>query len=102
MVYFIILVVITLLLGSIVPFVQYFIYRSKKSTPAASAFLFSQSLLDCKMVDLKYEKVSVGDRVLIDRVALSDRGWVRGPNGVVMTAKDFEAKKKSEYEIALP
>lgn len=101
MIYCIILIILTLLLGSIVPFAQYLIYNVK-SNSQPSKLLFSQVLLDYNMDNLKYERVSAQSNVFVNRLDLNNRGWVRGPNGVVMSKEDFEAKKKSEYDIALP
>ena len=99
-IYLIIIVLLTALLGSIVPLVQYVTYRLKLRVP--SKFLFSQTLLDYNMDGLKYETISATGGSFINRLSLSNRGWIRGPNGIIMTDEDFEAKKKSEYDIALP
>lgn len=101
MIYCIILVVLTLLLGCIVPFAQYLFFGSKLNS-RPSKLLFSKMLLDYDMDNLKYEKACAQTGDLINRISLNNRGWVRGPNGIVMSEEDFEFKKKREYDIALP
>lgn len=101
MIYCIILIILTLLLGSIIPFVQYFICNAKLSSQP-SKLLFSQTLLDYNMDNLKYEKTSTQSNIFINRLVLNNRGWVRGPNGIIMGDEDFEAKKRCEYDIPLP
>lgn len=99
--YIIALIALTALLGSIVPLAQYLFYRIKLSTQPAR-LLFSQVLLDYDMDDLQYESVKSQSEVVIDRLKLANRGWIRGPHGTVISDESFEAKKQCEYAIELP
>lgn len=101
-IYLIPMIVITLILGSMVPFIQFVIYNRKFNARPAR-FLFSQTLLDFDMDALTFENVdSKGSDATIDRLGLLDRGWIRCPNGIVMSNNDFDQKKKLEYKIDLP
>lgn len=87
------LTIVILLLGCIVPFTQFLIY--KKSNKKSCKYVFSEELVN---FDFEFE---INDKV-VARTLLATRGWVRGPQGNVMTEYDFEQKKAAEYDIALP
>lgn len=100
--YLILMIVITLILGSIVPLIQFVIYNQKLNRQP-SLFLFSQTLLDFDLDTLTFENVdSKSANVVVNRLGLADRGWIRCPNGTIMSNEDFSEKKKCEYDIELP
>lgn len=99
--YIVALIALTVFLGSIIPLVQYLLFRFKL-TVQPKRLLFSQVLLDYDMDNLQYESVQSLNEVFINRLNLANRGWVRGPHGTVMSDESFEAKKKCEYDIELP
>lgn len=81
------------ILGSIVPIFQFII--SKRQPKKSYQYVFSNELINHK-INFKLSNE------LISRALLATRGWVRGPQGVLMTDEAFEQKKKIEYEIELP
>ena len=99
---FIELVFLTILLGSIVPLVQFVLYHYKaKNQP--TVFRFSQKLFDMDM-DFSAKNIKHTDKTIrnVNRFGLSDRGWIRCPNGTVMDDADFSRKKIEESEFELP
>lgn len=100
--YLILMIIITLLLGSIGPLLQFVIYNRKlKSQP--SKYHFSQTLLDFDMDSLSFENIDdKNEDAVVCRLNLSDRGWIRCPQGTVMSERDFGEKKKREFELELP
>lgn len=95
------MIIFTVLAGGFVPFAQY-IYFNCKLKNSSEKMLFSQTLLDYDMDDIKYENVHPEDASLVGRQSLANRGWVRCPNGTIMNNSIFESKKHDEYEIDLP
>lgn len=94
----IIMILCTILLGGVVPFVQYLKYKITP-TQKERRYLFSLELLNFNLdedIDL-WRKANPQSRM-----ALADRGWVRKPMGCVMTDETFEEKKQREYGIDLP
>ena len=85
----------------IVPWVQFVVAKRKnrkhKRHNMNSQYLFSRQLLDYKM-KLSQNVCDTN----CDRFKLADRGWVRCPNGTIMTEDMFDEKKKIEYDILLP
>ena len=93
-IFYIILITIGIIaLGSIVPLLQ--LLNAKSHKKCSYKYVFSNELVDFDMdFSIKSE--------LIHRPLLSTRGWVRGPQGSIMTNEAFEEKKKAEYSIQLP
>lgn len=94
----IIMVLCTILLGSVVPFIQYLKHKSAPSKKERRYFFASELLnfnLDENVALWKKENPQ-------GRMALTDRGWVRKPMGCVMTDEAFEEKKQREYTVDLP
>lgn len=94
----IIMVLFTILLSGVVPFVQYLKY---KMTPPKKErhYFFSLELLNFNL----YEDVELWKKINPQsRIALADRGWIRKPMGCVMVDETFEEKKQREYDIDLP
>lgn len=96
--YIIIMVLSTVLLGSVIPFIQYLKYKTAPSKKEKRYF-FSLELFD---FNLDEDIDSWKKENPQSRIALADRGWVRKPMGCVMEEEAFEEKKQREYEIELP
>lgn len=94
----IIMVVCTVLLGSVVPVIQYLKYKIAPSKKERRYF-FTSELLNFNLdEDVALWKEANPQ----SRKALADRGWVRKPMGCVMADEAFEEKKQREYGIDLP
>lgn len=93
-IFYIILITIGIIvLGSIVPLLQ--LLNAKCHKKSSYKYVFSNELVDFDMdFTIKSEFIS--------RPLLATRGWVRGPQGSIMTNEVFEEKKKAEYSIQLP
>ena len=91
--YLLALTVAILLLGSIVPLVQVLI--AKKNRKKTYKYVFSEELVN-------YDFDTKIKNKLVARTRLATRGWVRAPQGNIMTDDDFEQKKNAEYNISLP
>lgn len=91
--YILAITLIVVILGSIIPILQVLI--SKKQAKTSYQYVFSNELINHKI------KFKLEDG-LFSRALLATRGWVRGPQGILMTNEAFEQKKKIEYEIELP
>lgn len=82
-----------IVLGSIVPLFQLAYSKRRKAT--TYRYVFSDDLVNFDMnTEIRSDVTS--------RVKLATRGWVRGPQGSIMTQEDFEKKKEIEYSIQLP
>ena len=99
--YILILVALTVAVSCIVPLMQ-FIYSFYRFSKRSEKLLFSQSLLDYDLDDIRYEDVHEEGSTTVGRQLLANRGWVRCPNGTIMNSTIFEAKKAEEYAIELP
>ena len=98
--YLIYMILATIALASIVPLMQYIVCLKKNKSSAEGLYYFSQEL-----VDRETESFSVKNGIqpaVVNRVELTNRGWVRCPNGSVMSEQEFEDKKRAEYLIDLP
>lgn len=95
------LILVTVLLGSIVPFIQYIEFK-RKPVGKRYKYYFSEELLNYDMDNLSFENIDVVNERTNNRLYLSDRGWIRCPNGTVMSERGFEEKKAREYSIELP
>ena len=82
------------ILASTVPFVQFLTYRKRKYF-LLQQYRFSNDLFD-------YDIGNRDGNRHVDRFALSNRGWIRCPNGTIMSNETFEEKRNSEYKIDLP
>lgn len=106
MLYLLIMILGTIILGSIVPVIQFFKFKITSNKTAFNKYenhyQFSRELLNSDLDNLKFENVDKVDRKLNNRLYIAERGWVRGPNGTVLSLHDFEEKKSIEYEIELP
>lgn len=93
--------VVVVLLASIVPLCQFLFFKLKSSKNADDyeaddyEYIFSNELVN-KDIDFQ------NSNQLPSRKIASSRGWIRGPQGEVMTNKDFEEKRNLEYSIDLP
>ena len=87
-------IVIVIAISSIVPIIQYLIWR-KKNVSEQIQYFFSRSLVD---FDIDTEFKSDNE----NRFALANRGWIRCPSGTVLSNEAFERKKMDEYDIPLP
>lgn len=83
-----------LALGSIVPVIQ-FLLTSKSSKKNKYSYSFPAELFNMEL-DSTYEDE------FVSRSVLSMRGWIRGPQGNIMTKKAFQEKRDIEYSIELP
>ena len=100
--YLILMILITLILGSIVPFVQYVVYNQKLKKQLLR-FRFSKTLLDFDLDTLTFENAgSQNKNAVVNRIRLADRGWIRCQNGTIMSNTEFDEKKNREYHIELP
>lgn len=92
-----VLIMITVASLSVVPFIQFIVlYFRRHKNKYRMVYYFSRELFDYDM-----NRKSTID-ITINRRVLANRGWVRYPNGKVITETDFEEKKKEEYQIELP
>ena len=93
-IFYVILITIGIIaLGSIVPLLQ--LLNAKCHKKSLYKYVFSNELVDFDMdFSIKSE--------FVYRPLLSTRGWVRGPQGIIMSNEVFEEKKKAEYCIQLP
>ena len=82
------------ILASIVPFAQFLAFRKRKLS-LNQHYRFSNDLFD-------YDIDNKGNNRHVDRFALSNRGWIRCPNGIIMSNETFEEKRNNEYKIDLP
>ena len=82
------------ILASIVPFAQFFAFRKRKIS-LIQQYRFSYDLFN-------YDIDNKGDNRHVDRFALSNRGWIRCPNGIIMSNETFEEKRNNEYSVDLP
>lgn len=91
--YVILLTIAIVLLGSISPLFQALILQKKQGK--TFKYTFSDDLIN-RDIELEFKKE------FIPRTLLATRGWVRGPQGKIMTNDAFEQKKLEEYSIELP
>lgn len=91
--YVFLLTLMIVFMGTIAPIIQ--IIMSKRKTNKSYKYVFSDELIN---YDIEYE---LGED-LASRILLATRGWVRGPQGNIMTRASFEEKKIAEYSIELP
>lgn len=95
--YLLVFILIILLLGSIVPILQFLVSKRRRQKSKKNyKYVFSDELInyDFDFPSLKTEQVP--------RTLLATRGWVRGPQGNVMSENLFDKKKSEEYSIKLP
>jgi len=93
--------IILIILGSIVPFIQYFVEKRKASihennSTNVISYTFSKQLFDADF-NPSFNSVAFAPRTLVGA-----RGWVRGPHGKVLTDDDFKQKKDIELKNDLP
>lgn len=88
-----------IVLGSIVPMVQFVCYLFHREQSNTKSYYFSKELFDFDLDSLKFENNS---QQQYSRLDLGDRGWVRCPNGTIITNEMFDQQKKDEYSIELP
>lgn len=91
----------TIVLGSIIPLSQ-FIYFKIKPVEKKTRYYFTEQLLNYDLDNLTFENVDIVDSKENNRLYIADRGWVRRPNGTVLSDCSFEKKKELEYQIELP
>lgn len=85
---------VILILGSTVPIIQFLLMR-KNRIKKFYTYSFNSELFDMELD-------SVNDDRYVSRAMLSMRGWIRGPQGDIMTQKTFQKKREDEYSIDLP
>lgn len=83
-----------LALGAIIPIVQ-FLLVSKNNKKNTYTYSFPSELFNMEL-DSAYEDE------FVSRSVLSMRGWIRGPQGNIITKKAFQEKRENEYNIELP
>ena len=98
--YIVYMILATLVLASIVPLLQYIVHLRKNRGSMAEMYFFTQELLDYdtnRLSKFKNDSISI-----TNRVELANRGWIRCPNGTIMTEQEFEERKREEYSLELP
>lgn len=95
------MILITVLLGSVVPVIQFIKFKNKPAEKRYK-YYFTEELLNFDMDNLNFENIDVINERKNNRLYLADRGWIRCPNGTVMSDRGFEEKKALEYGIELP
>lgn len=91
--YIVLLTLAVIALGSIIPIIQ--VLFSRKTSPKMYKYVFSEDLIN-RDIQLVFREN------LAPRTLLATRGWVRGPQGELLTQNAFEEKKFKEYSIELP
>lgn len=94
--YLLLMVLIAVLIISAISIIQ-IIYINKTSAKPRKMFIFSYSLCNQDLDNLKFENIKSGVSAL-DKV---DNGWLR-PYGQIWTREYFENKKAEEYSLKLP
>ena len=99
--YVLLMVLGTIFLGSVIPLLQ-FIRFKRTHIKKKTKYYFTEQLLNYDLDNLRFENVDVVDSKYNNRLYIADRGWVRRPNGTVLSGNSFEKKKELEYQIKLP
>lgn len=89
--YILLMVIGTIFLGSIIPLLQ-FIRFKRTHIEKKTKYYFTEQLLNYDLDNLRFENVDVVDSKYNNRLYIADRGWVRRPNGTVLSANSFERK----------
>ena len=91
--YIFMLILSVVVLGSVIPILQ--VLFSKKQSPQMYKYVFSEDLINHDIQLVFRENVA-------PRTLLATRGWVRGPQGELLTQDAFEEKKLQEFSFELP
>lgn len=100
-VYAFVVTVVVAMLGSIIPMIQFFVEKRKVSNLENDSvkvvdFVFSRHLFDANF------NPSPNNANIASRTLVGTRGWIRGPQGHILTDYEFKKKRSSEYKIELP
>lgn len=98
--YILIFISIVIILGSIVPIIQYFYskYKLSQKTNDVNNFDYRFSL---KLFDWEFkEEVDSGFLKITSRRKAANRGWVRGET--TFDDKNYEKMREEEFSIELP
>lgn len=89
-----------LIFGSIIPIIQFLLNRKKREKNKYT-YSFPDELFNIDLDSVDEDEDEDEDE-FVSRAVLSNRGWIRGPQGNIMTRKTFREKRDAEYNIELP
>lgn len=95
MVIVVVAIILSIILASSIPLIQYIIANRKTKESYTQKYMFSDELVNFDIEGKELDEHT-------DRFSLANRGWIRCPNGTIMSEKNFQAKKEQEYKIELP